>query len=339
MRFLASTLAIVALSNIAAAQPMQRFESVEPHMGTLVRVTLYALDEQSAKDAFRAAFDRINALDEILSDYRPASELNAITRTAVGHPVRVSEDLFAVLSASQRLAEATDGAFDVTEGPVIRLWREARKTRRLPDPAALREAASRGGYRKLHTDANGRTVTLDTADMQLDVGAIGKGYAATAAIQALSRRGIDSALVAVSGDLAFSAAPPGQRGWRIALQPSDAPVPGVPDVLELSNAAVSTSGNSAQHVDVDGRRYSHIIDPASATALVDDLTVTVVARHGADADSLATAVSVLGPERGLALIESRPDTAALITRRTGEDVQVLTSSRFARLASGSADKK
>jgi len=79
MRFLASTLAIVALSNIAAAQPMQRFESVEPHMGTLVRVTLYALDEQSAKDAFRAAFDRINALDEILSDYRPASELNAIT--------------------------------------------------------------------------------------------------------------------------------------------------------------------------------------------------------------------------------------------------------------------
>jgi thiamine biosynthesis lipoprotein len=105
-------------------------------------------------------------------------------------------------------------------------------------------------------------------------------------------------------------------------------------VLELTNAAVSTAGSSEQHLDADGRRYSHIIDPASAKALVDDLTVTVIARHGADADGLATAVSVLGLERGLALIESRPDAAALITRRAGDDVQVLTSSRFMLLATG-----
>ena len=332
MRPLVAALAIVALGSVSASQATQRFESVEPHMGTLVRVTLYAPDEQTAKGAFRAAFNRIHELDEILSDYRPDSELNEIARTAVRHPARVSDDLFAVLSASQQLAEATDGAFDVTQGPVIRLWREARKTHRLPDPAALRKAASLGGYRKLHLDANHRTLMLDTAGMQLDVGGIGKGYAASAALDVLSRLGIDSALVAVSGDLAFSAAPPGQRGWRIHVQSSEAPVPGAPEVLELSSAAMSTSGNSAQHVDIGGRRYSHIVDPASATALVDDLTVTVVARHGADADGLATAVSVLGPERGLALIESRPDAAALILRRPGDDVQVLTSSRFARLA-------
>lgn len=331
MRAVVAALAIVALAS-SASQGTQRFESVEPYMGTLVRVSVYAPDEQTAKNAFRAAFDRIHALDEILSDYRPDSELNQIATTAVRHPVRVSDDLFAVLSASQQLAKATGGAFDVTQGPVIRLWREARKIHQLPDPAALREAASRGGYRKLHLDANGRTVTLDTAGMQLDVGGIGKGYAASAALDALSTLGIESALVAVSGDLAFSAAPPGQRGWRIAVQSSDPPAPGVPAALELSNAAVSTSGNSAQHVDIDGRRYSHIVDPASATALVDDLTVTVVARRGADADSLATAVSVLGPQRGLALIESRPDASALITRRIGDDVQVLTSSRFGQLA-------
>jgi FAD:protein FMN transferase len=325
---------LVAVSSSSASQEKQRFESVEPHMGTLVRVTLYAPDEQTARDAFRAAFDRIHALDEILSDYRPDSELNAITRTAVRRPVRVSEDLFAVLSASEQLAQVTGGAFDVTQGRVIRLWREARKSHRLPDPEALRAARASGGYRKLHLDARARTVTLDAKGMQLDVGAIGKGYAASAALDALSRLGIESALVAVSGDLAFSAAPPGQRGWRIAVQSGDAPVPGVAEPLELSNAAVSTSGNSAQHVDIDGRRYSHIIDPTSGMALIDDLTVTIVARRGADADSLATAVSVLGPERGLPLIESRPDTAAVITRRTGDDVQVLTSSRFARLTTG-----
>ena len=170
---------------------------------------------------------------------------------------------------------------------------------------------------------------LDIEGMQLDVGGIGKGYAASAAIATLKQHGVDSALVAVSGDLAFSAAPPGQRGWRIRVQ-QDPPVAGTPAMLELTEAAVSTSGSSEQHVDIDGRRYSHIIDPWSSNALVEDLTVTIVARHGADADSLATAVSVLGVTRGLALIESRPDAAALIVRRSGGKVTALTSSRFAR---------
>ena len=122
-------------------------------MGTLVRVTVYTPDEQAANAAFRAAFDRIRDLDAILSDYRPDSELNRITRTAVGRAVPVSEDLFAVLARSQELAEATGGAFDITQGPVIRLWREARKTGRVPDPAALQDAAGRSGFRKLHLDA------------------------------------------------------------------------------------------------------------------------------------------------------------------------------------------
>ena len=200
---------------------LQRYEAVEPHMGTLVRITVYTSGEQAARDAFRAAFDRIRDLDRILSDYRPDSELNQITRTAVGREVRVSEDLFAVLDKSQDLAEATGGAFDVTQGPVIRLWREARKIARVPDPAALREAAARGGFRKLHLNASRRSVTLDAAGMALDVGAIGKGYAASEAIEVLGRLGVRSALVAVSGDLAFSDAPPGRRGWRISVHSGD----------------------------------------------------------------------------------------------------------------------
>ncbi len=324
------SLSVVALASLPRPE-LHRFEAVEPHMGTLVRITVYLPGEQAARDAFRAAFDRIRDLDGILSDYRPDSELNQITKAAVGRAATVSEDLFAVLLASQDLAEATGGAFDITQGPVVRLWREARKTARVPDPAALQEAARRSGFRKLHLDAEHRTVTFDMAGMALDVGAIGKGYAASEAIEVLGGLGVRSALVAVSGDLAFSEAPPGQRGWQIGVHSGDPSVVGFPGVLELTNAAVSTSGSSEQHVDIDGRRYSHIIDPSSGMALVDDITVTVVARHGLDADGLDTAISVLGADRGLALIESRP-AAALIIQRTSAGTTVLPSSRFLELA-------
>jgi thiamine biosynthesis lipoprotein len=329
----------LAIATLTGPRPdLQRYEAVEPHMGTLVRITIYTSGEQAARDAFRAAFDRIRDLDRILSDYRPDSELNQIVRTAVGREVRVSDDLFDVLHKSQDLAKATGGAFDVTQGPVIRLWREARKAARLPDPGALREAAARSGFRKLHLNESRRGVTLAAAGMALDVGAIGKGYAASEAIEVLGRLGVRSALVAVSGDLAFSGAPPGRRGWRIGVHPGDPSILGVPAVLELTHAAVSTSGSAEQHLDAGGRRYSHIIDPTSGMGLVADLTVTVVAPHGGDADGLDTAISVIGAERGLALIEARPGIAALVIERqparprTAAGTTVRQSSRFLELA-------
>jgi thiamine biosynthesis lipoprotein len=196
----------------------------------------------------------------------------------------------------------------------------------------LKEAATRSGFRKLHLNQAHRTVMFDMAGMALDVGAIGKGYAASEAIEVLDRLGVRSALVAVSGDLAFSDAPPGKRGWRIGVHSEDAAAVKVPAVLELTNGAVSTSGSVEQHVDIAGRRYSHVIDPSSGMGLVDDITVTVVARHGIDADGLDTAASVLGAERGLALIESYPDAAGLIIQRTSAGVTALPSSRFLELA-------
>ncbi len=296
----------------AKAADRQLFEAVEPHMGTLVRIKLYANGAQQAKAAFRAAFDRIAQLDNALSDYKPESELNRICRTAVGRPAEAGADLFRVLEASQKLARETDGAFDVTLGPVIRLWRQARKTNRLPDSAVLHEAAGRCGYGKLHLDPVKRTVMLDQAGMQLDAGGIAKGYAADAALSVLAQLGIGSALVAASGDLAFGDPPPGERGWKIGVDSLDRPEAAFTRVLELSNAAVSTSGDGEQHLDIDGTRYSHIIDPATMMGLVRPITVTIVARRGIEADALATAVSVLGPERGIALIEKQPGVAALV---------------------------
>lgn len=335
MRWLVGlTIAVLALAGLPRTS-IERFEAVEPHMGTLVRITLYAPDEQAARTAFAAAFDRIRALDRALSDYQPDSELNQLTTRAVGRPVRISEDLFTVLTASQKLAEATDGAFDVTLGPVVRLWREARRTQRLPDATALQAAAARTGLGKLHLDARARTALLDIPGMALDLGAIGKGYAASEAVATLTRIGTRRALVAISGDLAFSDAPPGRRGWRVGVHALDQTVTDIPQTIELTHAAVSTSGSSEQSVEIGGRRYSHVIDPRSAMGLTDDVTVTVVAPHGVDADGLDTAIGLVGPARGLPLLDRYPGSAALIVTRQGASTTVAASPRFRALASRS----
>jgi FAD:protein FMN transferase len=324
--FLCLSLSLLAMTS-DASPAQRRFESVEPHMGTLARVTVYTSSEASAKEAFRAAFDRIAGLDRILSDYRPESELNQLTTLAVNKPTHVSEDLFAVLQASQALAEATDGAFDITLGPVTTLWRDARRSGALPGRDELRAAVRRTGFRKLHLDAHRRTAMLDMAGMRLDVGGIGKGYAASEAVAVLTHLGIRSALVALSGDLAFSEPPPGERGWRIGIYAGEG-TRRLSRTLELANRAVSTSGSSEQHLDADGHRYSHIVDPTSGMGVTEDLSVTVIAQHGKDADGLDTAISVMGAERGMALIESRRDAAACIVHRTPAGTRVLTSSNF-----------
>ena len=296
--------AVPVLLTASGSAPLERFEAVEPHMGTLFRIEIYAPDSATAQAVFHAAFARVAALDEILSDYQPESELSRITSTAVGHPVRISEDLFAVLSKGQAVAHASDGAFDITVGPLTHLWRAARKAQRLPDTDSIRAAAARCGFQKMHLDEVARTVVFDQPGMQLDAGGIAKGYAADQALLMLTEHGIQSALVAASGDLAFSNAPPGKPGWQIGIEGR---------VLSLSNGAVSTSGDSEQRLDHDGQRYSHIIDPRTGAALTRSLLVTVTGRRGIDTDPASTAVSVLGAAAGMHFIHTQPNLQAYIT--------------------------
>ncbi len=307
-------------------------------MGTLVRIKLYAKDENQAQLAFRAAFARIAQLDSVLSDYQPDSELNQLCRTAVSRPVRVSDDLFRVVSASEQLSAETAGAFDITLGPLTHLWREARKCQRLPEPVALTAAAARCGYRKLRIDRSQRTIQLDGPGMQLDVGGIAKGYAADEALLVLSKLGIRSSLVAVSGDLAFSAAPPGQAGWKIGIDALDNAANPFTRVLLLANAAVSTSGDNEQHLDANGKRYSHIIDPKTGLGLTTQIVVTTVARRGIQADPAATAISVLGPKEGLAFVERQSGLAALIVTQDSGRSEPIESSQFRKLLQAQPNK-
>lgn len=268
---------------LACAARAERFEAAEPHMGTLVRITIYAPDAS----AMPAAFARIRDLDQKLSDYRPESELNQVCRTAHDGPVHVSGDLFKVLDAAHKLAVRTDGAFDVTIGPVTHLWRQGRT----PDPEAL----ARCGYRNLVLDRARQTVFLKLAGMQIDLGGIAKGYAADEALATLRAHGIKQALVAVSGDLAIGDAPTGKKGWRVGVEPAGGE-------MLLHNIAISTSGDTEQFREIGGVRYSHIIDPKTGLGLTSRIAVTVIARLGIDADSIATAISVLGEERGRMLL-------------------------------------
>lgn len=300
-------------------------------MGTLVRIKLYTSSVEQARDAFQAAFGRIGEIDAALSDYKPESEVSRLSRSPAGEPVPVSEDLFRVLGVAQELAAKTDGAFDATLGPVTRLWRKARERGELPDAEALYDASSVSGYGKLRLDERYRTVTFEKTGMQLDFGGIAKGYAADAALEVLREKGIRSALVAVSGDLACSAAPPGKRGWKISVRPLAEDGAVDPAVLVLSNAAVSTSGDAEQHLDAGGKRYSHIVDPKSSEGLTRRIGVTVVASSGVRADGLATAVSVVGAERGMALIEESSDAAALVAVLEGGETRLIESVRFQRL--------
>ena len=316
---------------VAADAAPARYEYSEPHMGTTARVVLYAADRAQAERAARAAFARIAALDQALSDFRPDSELMRLCARAGQGAVAIGADLFRVLDAAQALAERSHGAFDATSGSLIRLWRGARRLGELLAPARIADARARSGYRRLQLDATRRTATLE-AGTCLDLGGIAKGDAADQALAAMAAHGAARALVAIGGDVAVAAPPPGEDGWTVAV--AALAVPGAPPIgeLRLRDAAVSTSGDAEQWMSVGGRRYSHILDPRSGWPMTVRSSTTVVARRGIDADGLATAVAVLGPEQGLRLVE-RTDGAAVFMLRQEADgrVTVHTSPRWSEV--------
>src|SRR5581483_5266405 len=251
---------LAGLYGVNAAAP-ERYTFSEPQMGTLFKVVLYAPDAATAKKAAAAAFARVAALNRIMSDYLPDSELMRLCKQAGGPPVEVSAELFEILQQAEKFSEMTGGAFDVTVSPVVRLWRRARRTRQLPKPEELQKALALVDFHKLRLDPNGRKVQLLLAGMLLDLGSIAKGYAADAALAVLRQHGITQALVAAGGDIAVGEAPPDAPAWKVGIAPLKDPSAPPTHYLLLTNAGVSTAGDAEQYVEIDGKRYSHIIDP------------------------------------------------------------------------------
>ena len=284
-----AALAIVLnLHPSGAAGQAPPIEQREVHLGMEVRLVVHATPE-AAEAAMRAAWDRIEALEAILSDWRPASELSRLGRHPAGEWIPVSPALFDVLARALAVAAATDGAFDPTIGPLTTLWRESRRTGRPIPTAALDSARRRVDWRAVTLDTARRSVRFAHADMRLDLGAIAKGWILDQALATLDRAGVPAALIEAGGDIVVGAPPPGSAGWRIAVRTAHGD-----SVVVIHHAAVSTSGPASQSIiDPDGTVRSHVIDTHDGRGSTSALQVSVLAANGATADALATALTLV----------------------------------------------
>ena len=313
----AATLAAAALApTLLPEEPLRRHAFEGRHMGTTFRIVVFAPDSATAADGVAAAFGVIAELDARLSDYDPSSELSRLGEVAgMGRGREVSPELGEVLAVARTWSERTDGAFDVTVGPVTQLWRWSARRGALPDSARLARARAAVGWRYLELAADRQTARLTRPGMALDVGGIAKGWAADAALAALARRGLTSALVDAGGDIAVGEAPPGEAGWRIAVDGMDtgdgaygiaADSDGARRTLTLAGVGVATSGDAFRFFEADGVRYSHIVDPRTGLGVTGPRAVTVIAPDATTADVLASALAVLDEAAGRALVASVP---------------------------------
>jgi thiamine biosynthesis lipoprotein len=328
-----AALVAVALPRHSAFALEQRFVYERAEMGVPFRISLYAANETVAQNAAEAAFDRVAVLNSIFSDYDSDTELSRLSQSSgQGKQVPVSSDLWRVLEKSQTLAAETDGAFDITVGPLVNLWRRSRRKHEFPPAELLAQMRARVGFKNLILDPATNTAELRLPDMRLDLGAIAKGVAADEALKVLRERGVPRALVAASGDMAVGDPPPDADGWRIEVAALDAPGAPPPEIVDLKNCGIATSGDVFQHVEIDGVRYSHIVDPRTGLGLTDHSLVTIIAHDCTTADGIATAVSVLGPKKGMAFVESQPGVAAHIVRKPNAKIEAIVSARWEKVS-------
>jgi len=350
--------ALLFAAGCSTAEPLPRFDYAQVIMGVRVNIAAYCASEVKAQEAAAAAFAEMARVDDALSDYRPDSEAMRLCDAAPSVPVPVSPLLAAVLRRSVEFSQAGEGAFDITAGPLVQLWRQARREGKLPSPEALSAARQSVGWHlfTLSTDARGRaTVTLAARGVRLDFGGIGKGYAADRGLAVMRQLGVPRCLIAAAGDIAVGDPPPDRFGWRIELAEASviplralSPAPRGGDVrvledrgglegggggrvfeagdgasdpprsatrslfVEVSRCGVSTSGDTEQFLEIEGVRYSHIIDPRTAMALTRRTLVTTVAPDATTADAAATTLCVLAPERRAAFLRRFPGTVAWV---------------------------
>jgi thiamine biosynthesis lipoprotein len=328
-------LTCLVVSLLLAVSPargeLARYEATAPAMGTTFHIALYAPDDATAATAIKAAFVRIKALDRMMSDYDPASELSQLgAASPTKKPVRVSDELFEVFTTAQHISRQSNGAFDITVGPLTRLWRQSRREKKLPDDATLKQALASVGYEKLKLFPESQSVALTAPGMQLDLGGIAKGYATDEALKVLQEHGIARAMISGGGGLTLGDAPPDSDGWKIGIAPLE-PEAKPSIFLRLQNCGIATSGDAWQFVEIDGRRYSHIVDPTTGLGLTERMSVTVIAPTGMLADALSKPLCILGPDKGLQFLAGHEDAHAFMLHARNGTLEQHASPGFAQL--------
>ncbi len=281
-------------------KPLKQTEMI---MGTLIEITVIPANEK----AIREAFEALKKVDALMSTYKEDSEISILNREG---KAQVSEETLEVVEAAIEFSRLTDGAFDITVGPLINLWKKAKKEEKAPTEKEIEVAISLVGYQRIILEGN--EIRLEKKGMQIDLGGIAKGYAVDKAIEALKKNGIKRALVNAGGDLyALGRAPQG-GGWSIGIQdPRDEDK--IIDIIKVKDKAVATSGDYRRYFTLEGKRFSHIVNPKTGLTVQDvPMSVTIVGPDGTTTDALSTGVFVLGPEEGMKLIESLPEVEGMI---------------------------
>lgn len=318
---------VTLLLTVTYAEETQRRTYSHLCMGTVFYITLYSDDANASQKAVDEAFQRIEAINQAASDYLPESELSRFNRAPTNEAVHVSDDLYRLIALSLKTSELTSGAFDITAMYSVQLWRRAKRQHRAPTPEQVTHAVALTDWRALQLDEVHHTVTKTKPELMIDLGGIGKGYAAHEALLVLKQHGITTALVAGSGDLAIGDPPPAKTGWDVALRTFEKPEE--KDRLlhvTLHNCGCSTSGDLHQFLELDGVRYSHIIDPKTGLGLTNHIACTVIAPDAAWSDALDTPMCVLGVEAGLKVIESQPQTSARFVMLQADGTIISTTS-------------
>jgi thiamine biosynthesis lipoprotein len=327
-RLVAATVLIAVSAPAARAQaPQQRFQQTHPAMGTVFTIDLYAHNQASAEEAMNLGFDEIDRIEALLSNYRPSSELMRISREAANSPVTTDPETFQFLERSLYWSRQSDGAFDITVGPLLRAWGFFFHQGRVPSDTELAALREKIGWRHVLLNAATRTVAFTPPQpMDLDPGSIGKGFAVDRVAALLREQGVTSALISAGGSTLYAiGAPPGSGGWPVNVPDPrhlDSRQAGaIASTILLKDSSLSTGGCTEKFFMKDGHRYCHIFDPRTMRPVEGMLQTTVIDPSATDSDALSTVVFVLSPEASKRLLTSRPDSKALIfsQRSSGPD--------------------
>lgn len=304
-------------SSVASEPVLQKIHVEKPVMGTLFQITTYAVNAEKARIVIDAAFAKAEEIEQIASDYRSDSELNKLCRAQHKEAQKISPIFLDLLLWAKKIAVSTNGAYDPTLGPLTKLWRETRETKKLPDAVTLADAKARCGYKNLILDDVNSTATLKIPRMQLDLGGIAKGYTADAMFDLVCAAGFPQTMVAAGGDIRLGDPPPKREGWNVGLRTTKQ---GLDEVITLKNCAISTSGDLHQWVEIEGTRYAHIIDPKTGIGLTTSASASVISPIATQTDPLATAACLLpDPEEyfgaiiGTSVRLLRPDHAPILS--------------------------
>jgi thiamine biosynthesis lipoprotein len=317
-RHAAPALALAALVLAAACGRGAPYTKETFVMGTKAWVTIAGMNDRDAERAVEAAFREMYRIESVMSTWKSTSELSRLDASAGDAPIRVSRELLSLIDSSLAFSRATDGAFDVTVRPLVLLWGFQGGEATLPSADDVVRTLARVGYARVSIDSAASTVTLP-AGMQIDLAGIAKGYAVDRSVAVLRGFGVRDALVNIGGNIAALGAPPGERAWTIGIRDPKGGLGTVGSLL-LTDEAVATSGNYENFVEIEGRRYGHIIDPRTGMPVSRELSVTVVAPTALASDALSTGLFVLGPVDGAAAVARLRGVRALYALPAGDGI-------------------